>query len=400
MMLDPSTVPLARSMVATGDFYGADHQVIFDAVVACWLAGDSYDMVVVLDQLRRAGTLEQAGGPSKLAQIMSSTPSTSAAGRYAEVVGRLAHLRRLLTLSVETAADAWNPGSDPEALVDRLREGLISTASTAVGLPADVASFDDWITEDHEAKPWVVPALFREQWRIIVVGEEGTGKSVGSRQVALCAAQGIHPFVHTNFPPVNTLLVDLENPDEAIADTGGQIQRQLRLMKGEHYREHGCWIWHRPAGLDLRRRAHRAQFDAILTHVRPKLVCLGPMYRAFTKRGKEDHEGVAEEVQSVLDDLRTRHGFAIMLEHHAPKAQSGKRDLVPFGSSLWQRWPDMGITLRKDPDVHGALKVGRYRGDRVKARWPNRLDRGRVWPWSGYYEDGFLDSDTDVTSTT
>lgn len=390
MLIDPSAVPVARSLVSTKDFYSPSHQVIFDAIVSCWMAGSAFDIVVVQDQLRRSGTEEMAGGAASLARILDRGAMASAVDRYAEVVGRLAYVRRLLEISLQAAEQCWDTGADPEKVVDQMREGLATSASTSLALPPDATSLDEWLQEEHSARPWVIPGLFREGWRIVVVGEEGTGKSVCTRQIAIAAAQGIHPFWQMErYTPINTLLIDLENPDEAIEETGRRIQRAARLAVGEErYREHGCWIWTRPAGIDLRRRSNRSELDAVIAHVRPKLVCLGPLYRSFTRRGREDHEEVAEQVQGVLDDLRARHGFALLIEHHAPKGQGGKRVLEPFGSSLWKRWPDLGLTLTKDSEVFGALKVGRYRGDRVTARWPDRLDRGQQWPWAGYYESG------------
>ena len=48
----------------------------------------------------------------------------------------------------------------------------------------------------------------------------------------------------------------------------------------------------------------------------------------------------------MLDDLRTRFGFALVLEHHAPKPRGGRRDLLPFGSQRWLARPELGIRLK------------------------------------------------------
>jgi replicative DNA helicase len=75
------------------------------------------------------------------------------------------------------------------------------------------------------------------------------------------------------------------------------------------------------------------------------------------------------------------------LEHHAPHGETSKiREMRPFGSSLWLRWPEFGLALKRDPDRRTSLKVGRWRGDRVNADWPKRLDRGTVWPWVGVWD--------------
>jgi replicative DNA helicase len=117
---------------------------------------------------------------------------------------------------------------------------------------------------------------------------------------------------------------------------------------------------------------------------------LSPLYKAFNKKGREDHEDAAAAVQTIIDDLRARFGFALIIEHHAPKGGQSGRDFIPFGSSLWLRWPEYGITLAKSGDKDGKeAKLGRFRGDRIRSdAWPSHLAWGQGWPWEASYRDG------------
>ncbi|MBK9178745.1 MAG: site-specific DNA-methyltransferase [Acidimicrobiales bacterium] len=99
--------------------------------------------------------------------------------------------------------------------------------------------------------------------------------------------------------------------------------------------------------------------------------------------------GRGGEVQHVLDDLRTRYRFALLVEHHAPKRQAGVRELAPYGSSLWLRWPELGLKLIPTDDTNRVMDVGRWRGDRRQSGWPARLERGTPWPWVGVWPDGW-----------
>jgi len=387
MMLDSDARDTVRSLIDASDFYVTGNGLIFDAICALHDGGHHVDATTVAARLRTTGLLEKVGGSGVVARIMASTPSTSGAATYAEVVGRHAHTRRVMVVLAEASEAAYST-LDPAALVENTTARLAAVDGVPTELPLDADSIDDWLAQPHHEPPWVIPGIIRQNWRVVIVAAEGAGKSVATRQIALCAAQGVHPFDHADVQPVNTLLIDLENPGEAIKDTGERITKLLRARRGKEYRENACWIWHRPAGIDLRSRRDRAQMEVLLEYVRPQVVCLGPLYRAFTRRSREEHEEVAEQVQRALDQMRTRFGFGLILEHHAPKGVGGKRDLVPFGSSLWQRWPDLGLTLERDPDVAGSLIVGQYRGHRVRAEWPDRLDRGIAWPWSGYWPGG------------
>ncbi len=149
-------------------------------------------------------------------------------------------------------------------------------------------------------------------------------------------------------------------------------------------------LWTRPGGIDLRARKDRNEFVAVLNRTRPDLVCLGPVYKSYRVKAKETDEQVAAEVQAILDDLRTRFEFALFIEHHAPHGDSSSRNVRPFGSSLWLRWPEFGLALRQNREMPKSLDVGRWRGDRVQPNgWPDRLDRqGHGFPWVGWWRHG------------
>ena len=65
------------------DFYKPAHGHVYDAIHTLYASGQPADPVTVADELRRAGLLDAIGGPAVLAQIMSSTPATTNAARYA-----------------------------------------------------------------------------------------------------------------------------------------------------------------------------------------------------------------------------------------------------------------------------------------------------------------------------
>jgi replicative DNA helicase len=84
--------------------------------------------------------------------------------------------------------------------------------------------------------------------------------------------------------------------------------------------------------------------------------------------------------------LRTRYGFALMMEHHAPQSIGGAREIRPYGSSYWLRWPEIGIALSRKDGRDDVLSVSRWRGDRFPSDWPVEFERGTVFPFSGRWE--------------
>lgn len=388
----PMRVPEVMAIVTPADFYMPSHATIFAAIVSLHESGHAVSVDALREELLQSGDLKSAGGSQGIASV--SMAATGAWKKHAATVARLAALRRVLTLAIQLKDLAMDPSTDPASVVAEAIRDFEAVDLPNVELPSSLISMDVLIDESESSAggvrlPWVIPGQMRATSRAVIVAPEGRGKSVMTRQVAMCASQGVHPFMFAPIPPIRSLLVDLENPAEAITETAGPIRSKLRTKQQGLYREDECWVWHEPGGIDLRQPRWRAEFDRVLDAVQPDLVCLGPLYKAYRTAAKESDELAAGEIQNVFDDMRVRYGFALILEHHAPKGAAGSsRDLVPFGSSLWLRWPEFGLKLL--PGDNDSLIVKRWRGDRVKVSWPDELHRGGIngWPWVGWWKDG------------
>lgn len=224
-----------------------------------------------------------------------------------------------------------------------------------------------------------------------------THNTTMARQIATAASSGIHPFMTSDpMEPIPTLMIDLENPADAINETG----RRMRAAAGTAWGRQRVSLWHRPGGINIRRRQDRGELEAILKRTRPALVTIGPLYKLYVTAARESDEQVAAEVQGILDDLRTRFDFALLLEHHAPKADGSQRPMSPYGSSLWLRWPELGLKLTPCPNGDGKpsktrFKVGTWRDHRVRNRWPDRIEHGQVWPWIGEWDQPYRTQTTE-----
>ena len=119
MMLSAEAIAAAAGTVTASDFYKPAHGHVFDAIHTLYAAGQPADSVTVADELRRAGLLEPLGGAGVLAQIMSSTPATTNAERYARIVEEYALLRRLIAVAGEIAELGYSVPEDVSKALDR-----------------------------------------------------------------------------------------------------------------------------------------------------------------------------------------------------------------------------------------------------------------------------------------
>jgi hypothetical protein len=229
---------------------------------------------------------------------------------------------------------------------------------------------------------WIIPGLLEKQERVIVVAAEGVGKTMLARQVAICSAAGVHPFTFQPMQPITTLMIDLENPERIIQRTSHSIMREALKMSKNKRIDANLYI--QPAGLDLTSARDRAIVERLCEEKKPQLIVLGPLYKAYVDNGNKTSEALAVEVAKFLDKIRDVYGCAFWLEHHAPLgASASSRELRPFGSSVWSRWPEFGISLTPDPiSLEGYVyQVNHFRGARDNRAWPIRMKRAVRFPF-------------------
>lgn len=379
MLLNERSVQAGLATVEAQDFIHPKHASVFSAIRHLHSNGNSVDPTTVSDELRRRSEPQPVGD---LISLQAATPSTSSAPRYAAIIVDHAIMRRL----IQTGGAITELGySRPSEMGEALDEAQALLMEVARGLPGPieglVESLDDICAEAEEERDWVILDLLSRSDRMIVVAHPGSGKTMLFRQIAVMCAQGIHPFKFSPIPKVRSLLVDFENPRGIIRRMCRPILSQAQ-RSARPYEDGLAGLYHRPGGINIRKRSDFSELDAALSEFQPDLVCLGPLYKTYRSEKGESYEDVASDVTGRLDDLRTRHGFALLIEHHAGK----NREMVPQGSAVWERWPEFGVGL--EPVTKGdprLLAWSEWRGAREVRDWPSHLERGQVWPWEARF---------------
>lgn len=270
-----------------------------------------------------------------------------------------------LTGRIHSLVDRLDPNSDPT-----FDEGRLVAWGPFI---------DEEVDDEYD---WVIPGFLERQDRVILVAAEGVGKTMLARQIAIASSAGIHPFTYEKIPPIRTLTIDLENPERIIRRMSTSIVGAARRLSGGKGPIEAHLLI-KPAGIDLLKATDRVLIEETIERTKPELVCLGPLYKSFIDPGNKTSEAVAVEVARYLDYLRTTYKFALWMEHHAPLGGSGGRELRPFGSAVWSRWPEFGLTLEPDltADENFTYKMGNFRGDRDVRHRPTKIKRGKVFPF-------------------
>lgn len=246
-----------------------------------------------------------------------------------------------------------------------------------------LVSWNEFVSESNDdTYDWVIDDLIEKSERVIVVAAEGVGKTMLARQIAILSGCGVHPFTYQRMRQVRTLTVDLENPERIIRRTSRAIYNAA-YARG-YTKSPTAELLIKPSGLDLMKPEDRGVLERAIEDSKPELLIMGPLYKAFVDPGGRTAEAVAVEVAKYLDYIRDVYQCALWLEHHAPLGESmTNRQLRPFGSAVWSRWPEFGISLT--PDISSGLAytydVKHFRGARDDRPWPTRIKRGRLFPF-------------------
>lgn len=284
---------------------------------------------------------------------------------------------------------------DDQSLSDTQKIVKATTIISAINQSeTDAGRLVEWQTlsdeVDKDTYEWVIPGVLERQERVIVVAAEGVGKSTLARQVAILAASGIQPFTLGFMEPVRTLYVDLENPERIVR----RNSRPIVLQAGRfgHVQSPNAFVVIKPSGYNLLSAADRQALEGHIEATEPDIVFMGPLYKSFVDVGGRTAEAVAVDIARYLDYVRDTYNCALWLEHHAPLGSGGStREMRPFGSAVWSRWPEFGLALTPDPLAEDGYvyNVGHFRGEREPRRWPRVMRRGQVFPFESleFYGD-------------
>lgn len=303
--------------------------------------------------------------------------------RRAVRIAKLAMRRKLVGTAERISLEASDHSLGEEEVVQRAKDRLEQIVAPNAPPDNPAQHIDVFLSGINYEYEWVIPNLLERRDRMLVTGTGGTGKSTLLRQIALCTAAGIHPFTGYPMPPMRVLVLDLENserqvgrkirePLAAVGPFDSSMLSIVALPKVIDVTTEGGWRW--LAG----------QAEA----VKPDLIVGGPVYRMYENGDVSKDMGgkdKAVKVAKALDRLRFRYDCALVMEAHPPKGQDSS--LSPFGSAVWEWWPEFGVGLKPEVDEQGnvdvrSVKLMHWRYPRDDRDWPKLLHRNGKYGFS------------------
>lgn len=104
--LSTAALDEVRDIVDVHDFLSVQHRMLYQAILDLDASGSTIDVVTLLHHLTATGKIHQIGGGAFLAEIIDATPSVANVAEHAQIVRKLALLRRMGATLQDLAARA------------------------------------------------------------------------------------------------------------------------------------------------------------------------------------------------------------------------------------------------------------------------------------------------------
>ncbi|MCM1512795.1 MAG: replicative DNA helicase [Oxalobacter formigenes] len=129
LLLDNAAWDRIADLLGPEDFYRFDHRLVFQHVARLIAASRPADVITVYESLSGIGKADEVGGLSYLNALAQNTPSAANIRHYAQIVRDRSVLRRLITVSDEIAALAFQPqGKEVKKILDEAESRIFSIA--------------------------------------------------------------------------------------------------------------------------------------------------------------------------------------------------------------------------------------------------------------------------------
>jgi len=149
-------------------FHLPAHGVIFEVLMGLWRDQKPIDFIILTDQLRETGKLDNCGGPAFITELFTFLPTAANASYYTEIATDKHTLRELIRVCTEFAARAYEETEMAPALVSEAEEAILGISRFSK------ASEDDYKTT-HDTVMEVMHDLDAAQQRKGAIGGISTG---------------------------------------------------------------------------------------------------------------------------------------------------------------------------------------------------------------------------------
>lgn len=125
-LIDKDAIVSVAPILKPEDFYGENHGLIYEAMLALYEAREPIDLVTVADQLKKQKALTKVGSSSYLAKLAEKVPTSAHVGKYAKIIKDNAVKRQLITQASKLVEASFDEGKSVQEILDTGEKAIFS----------------------------------------------------------------------------------------------------------------------------------------------------------------------------------------------------------------------------------------------------------------------------------
>ena len=128
VILDNNLINQAIELMRPDDFYNRAHQLIFRAMIGLSERGSEINPILLGEELRREGWLEQTGGVAFISELTYGLPHFTNLAHYAKVVRDKSLLRQLVRAANKITSEALEEEDEANIILDHAEQMIFALA--------------------------------------------------------------------------------------------------------------------------------------------------------------------------------------------------------------------------------------------------------------------------------
>ncbi len=128
IILNNGLVNQAIELLKPEDFYVRAHQLVFRAMLSMSERGAEINPILLGEELRRDGALEQVGGIAVISELTYGLPHFTNIAHYAKMVRGKSMLRQLVKVANKITSEALEEEDEPEMILDHAEQMIFALA--------------------------------------------------------------------------------------------------------------------------------------------------------------------------------------------------------------------------------------------------------------------------------
>ncbi len=124
ILLDWNSIGEVVTYLSADSFYSQQNAEVYSSLTSLYSRGIRGDLLTLIDDLTKNGTLEKAGGVSYITGLTDTVPTSANVDYYAKVVMDMATRRKLIKISSEIKADSFDQTTDSRKILEEAEQKI------------------------------------------------------------------------------------------------------------------------------------------------------------------------------------------------------------------------------------------------------------------------------------